>query len=140
MARNVMRTADFYDKEILRGADGLVDVKSMVVDSAELVAESNGRIVLQPGEVMGKISGSSKIMPVRMGDHGTGGAGAWVAADIVGINETFYEFPTGVTLGAATDHEVAVIFKNARFNASKLLGYSGRETVVKAGLPTCQFE
>lgn len=140
MARNVLRTADFYDREILKGADGLVDIKSMVVDASELTAQANGRTVLKPGEVMGKISGSSKIMPISMGLHGTGGAGAWVAADIVGINETFYEFPTGVTLGAESDHEVAIIFKNARFNVANLTGYAGNETIVKAALPTCQFE
>lgn len=143
MARNVLRTADIYDREILKGGGGLDDIKSMVVDSSKLTPETNGRTVLRPGEVMGKIAGDAKgrVMPIRLGTFGTGGAGAWAAADIVGINETLYEFPTGVTLGLATDHEVAILHQaGLRFIKNNLSGYVGNETIIATALPGCKFE
>lgn len=141
MPRQMQRTATIIQTEILRSAAGLDDIKSMVVDSTKLLENPSGskRIILEPGEVMGKISGSSKIMPIRYGNFGTGAANAWVAADIVGVNETQREFPYDVVLGAATDHEQAILHHGCDFNISKLKGYTGNETIVKAALPTCIF-
>lgn len=139
--RNIRRTATIIETEILRSAAGLDDIKSMVLDSTKLLENpsSSGLIILESGEVMGKISGSSKIMPIRYGNFGTGSAGAWTAADIVGVNETQYQFPKDITLGAATDHELAILHHGCDFNISKLKGYTGNETITKAALPTCIF-
>lgn len=135
MPFNVARgPADFYDKEILRSAAGLDDIKSMLVDSTTVDENpaSSGRYVLEAGTVMVKITSSSKIQP----------AGAGIAAgDVVGILAATIEFwiGPGVTAGDATDEPAAILHHGCDFNVSKLVGYSGNETAVKAALPTCIF-
>lgn len=146
MARYVRRTAQFYDIEILRSAAGLDDIKSMVVDSTHVPENpsGSGRYVLVAGNVMGKISGDAagRIMPIAVANLGSGGAGAWQAADIVGILAQAKDFAIGPGMPAAgtqSDEEVAILHHGCDFNISKLVGYTGNETITKAALPTCLF-
>lgn len=143
MPFNVKRTAVLLEKEILRGAGGLDDIKSMVVDSTKVVENpaSSGRYILEAGTVMTKIVASSKIQPITIAAGGSGGSGAYVAGDIVGILATTHEFflGTGITAGAASDEPVAILHMGCDFNVSKLVGYTGNETITKAALPTCVF-
>jgi hypothetical protein len=139
----VKRSAIFYEKEILRSAAGLDDVKSMVIDSTKIGQNpaSSGRYVLEAGNVMGKINASSKICPIAAGAFGSGASGAWTAADIVGILGTSVEFTLGpgITAGSATDEEVDILHHLCDFNVSKLVGYTGNETITKQALFTCLF-
>lgn len=144
MPFNVKRgPAVIVEKEILRSAAGLDDAKSMVVDSTKIpeYVTGDGRYILEAGSVMGKINGSSKIMPIAAGNFGSGTAGAWVAADIVGVAQTTTEFylGPGVTAGSATDEPVSILHHGCDFNITYLVGYTGNETIVKAALPTCIF-
>lgn len=146
MARYVRRTANFYDIEILRSAAGLEDIMSKVVDSTHIPENpsGSGRYVLVAGNVMGKISGdaSGRIAPIAGTALGSGGAGAWTAADIVGILAQTKEFALGPGMPAAgtqSDEEVAVLHHLCDFNVSKLTGYTGNETIVAQALPTCKF-
>ncbi len=136
--------AVIIEKEILRGAGGLDDIKSMVVDSTKVIEwpTSSGRYIIEAGTVMVKVPSSSKIAPINGTATGTGSAGAFLAADIVGIAAVTKEFymGTGITAGNATDEPLAILFMGCRFNVSKLVGYTGRESVVQAALPLCKFE
>jgi hypothetical protein len=131
----VLPAAIFYDKEILRGADGLNDIKSMVVDSTYVVENpaASGRYVLEAGTVMCKVVSSSKIRPAA--------ASGEVAADIVGILGRIQEFwlGPGITAGSATDQPVNILHFNAHFNVSKLVMYSGNAAQVLLALPHCKF-
>jgi hypothetical protein len=144
MPFNVKRTAVILQKEILRSASGLDDIKSVVVDSTKVAENpaSSGRFILEAGTVMIKIPASSKVQPINAaGAAGSGGAGAIVAADIVGIAAVSKEFflGTGITAGAASDEPFALLHHGCDFNVSKLVGYTGNETITKAALPTCVF-
>src|SRR5213592_2978271 len=115
--------AQIYENEFLRSFAGLDDLLSAVCDSTKVPENpaASGRYVVVQGTVMGKIGGSSKVCPVTAGAFGSGAAGAWVAADILGVlNETreFYIGP-GVTAGPATDEDVALVHMGADFNVSK---------------------
>jgi hypothetical protein len=146
MPFNVNRgPAVIIEKEILRGAAGLDDIKSMVVDSTTVAQNpsGSGRYILEAGTVMCKINGSSKIAPITATPNGTGSSGAWAAADIVGILATTHEFylGPGITAGTATDEPVAILHAaGLRFNISQLVGYTGNETMVKTAMPLCKFE
>ena len=122
------------EKEILRSAAGITDIKSMVVDATTVAQNpaSSGRFILEAGTVMVKIPSSSKIAPA--------GAGI-VAADVVGILGHTREFylGDGITAGAHADEPVPVLHHGCDFNVSKLVGYTGNEAAVKAALPTCIF-
>lgn len=136
--------AAFVEKEILRSGAGLDDIKSMVVDSTKVAENptSSGRYILEAGTVMIKVPASSKIQPINAaGATGSGGAGAIVAADIVGIMGHTREFQlgVGVVAGSATDEPVPVLHHGCDFNVSKLVGYTGKETETKAAMPTCLF-
>jgi len=143
MPWNIQRTAALSDNEFLRSPAGLDDSLSVVIDStkvAELPA-SSGMYQLYKGTVMGKINASSKVCAISAGAYGSGSSGAWVAADIVGIlaNNVKFWIGQGITAGAATDEPAAVLWHGCDFNVSKLLGYTGNETIVKAALFTCRF-
>lgn len=131
----VLPEAIFYDREILRGADGLDDILSKVIDSTtvEEYPAASGRYVLPAGTVLCTIPSSSKLRPAE--DSGE------VAADIVGIlgrNQEFWIGP-GVTAGDSTDQPVNVLHFNCHFNVSKLYKYSGNAAEVKLAMPSCKF-
>lgn len=136
--------AVIIEKEILRSAAGLDDIKSMVVDSTKVAENpgSSGRYILEAGTVMIKIPASSKIQPIdAAGATGTGASGAIAEADVVGVLGHTREFwlGTGITPGSASDEPVPILHHGCDFNVSKLVGYTGNEAVVKAALYTCLF-
>lgn len=143
MPWNIARTATLADNEFLRSPAGLDDSKSVVIDSTKVLQNpaSSGIYRLYKGTVMGKIAASSKVCAISAGLYGTGGSSAWTAADIVGIlaNDVNFWIGQGVTAGAATDEPAAVLHHGCDFNISKLIGYTGNETIVKAALFTCIF-
>jgi hypothetical protein len=135
--------AQIYENEFLRAFTGQESIKSMVLDSTHVPENpaSSGRYVVVKGTVMGKIGGSSKIAPLTAGAFGSGSAGAWVAGDIVGIlTETVEVYVgAGAAAGVAADEPVAVMHMGMDLNVSKLIGYTGNETIVKAALPLNSF-
>lgn len=146
MPFNARRTATLFEKEILRSAAGLDDIKSMVIDSTKIDQNpsSSGRYVLEAGNVMVKIPSSSKIMPIAAAaasGQGSGGSGAYVAADIVGILGSAIEFfiGQGVTASGATDEPASILHHGCDFNVGQLLGYTGNEAITAAAMPTCKF-
>lgn len=146
MPSNVSRIATFFQKEILRSGAGLDDIPSYVIDSTKIAEypASSGRYVLEAGTVMVKVQGDAakKIMPLHSNAAGgSGGAGAYVAADIVGILASTIEFyiGEGVTASGKTDEAVAVFWHGNHFNITKLVGYTGNEAIVAAALSTCKF-
>lgn len=146
MPFNVQRTGEFFDKEILKSAAGLDDIASHVVDSRKVDENpaNSGRFVLEAGTVMAVVQadGQSRVMPVHMNAAGgSGGAGAYVAADIVGILGSTVEFHLGdgITAGDETDEVVPILHHGCHFDVSQLVGYSGNESIVASALPTCKF-
>jgi hypothetical protein len=135
--------AQIYENEFLRAFTGQESIKSMVLDSTKVPENpgGSGRYVVVKGTVMGKINGSSKIAPLTSAGNGSGTAGAWAQADIVGILTETVEVYVGpdAAAGVAADEPVAVMHMGMDLNVSKLIGYTGNETIVKAALPLNSF-
>jgi hypothetical protein len=143
MPWNVERTAQLFQKEILRSAAGLDDIKSMVLDATKVdeYPTSSGRYVLEAGHVLAKITGSDKVQPVAMNSGGgSGGGGAYAAADIVGILGHTVEIWKGDdAIDAKSDEPIPVLHHDCDFDTTQLVGYTGNETAVKDALKTCIF-
>lgn len=137
MPFNVERgPALIVEKEILRSAAGLDDIKSMVIDSTYVdETSSSGRYIVEAGTVLSKISSSARLKPVYDGD-------TVIQANVVGVlghtREFFLEVNL-VTASKATDEPVPVLHHGCHFDTAQLVGYSGNETAVAAALPTCLF-
>jgi hypothetical protein len=132
MAFGVQRTATFHDKEILvyLPKDG-VAIKNAYIDSTTLAAGSDGRYVLEAGQVMVKST-------THTGMVAPAAASGVLAADVVGILKFTLEFFYPVAAGQ-TDEPAGLYFEGVFFDTTKLVGYSGNATAVKTGLPLCQF-
>lgn len=137
MPFNVLRgPALIIEKEILRSAAGLDDIKSMVIDSTYVEeTSSSGRFIVEAGTVLSKISSSARLKPVYDGD-------TVLTADVVGIlghtREFFLEVNL-VTASKATDEPVPVLHHGCHFDTAQLVGYDSNESAVAAALPTCLF-
>lgn len=137
MPFNVLRgPALIIEKEILRSAAGLDDIKSMVIDSTYVEeTSSSGRFIVEAGTVLSVISSSARIKPVYDGD-------TVLTADVVGIlghtREFFLEVNL-VTASKATDEPVPVLHHGCHFDTAQLVGYDSNESAVEAALPTCLF-
>lgn len=124
-------------KEILRGAAGLDDIKSGVIDST-LVEEnpaSSGRYILEAGTVLITGPSDGRLQPVYDGDS-TGSSAA--VFGILGATIEFWLGPA-ITAGRATDEAVPVLHHGCNFDTSKLVGYTGNESDLKTALYTCLF-
>jgi hypothetical protein len=143
MPFNISRTEQLFAKEILRSAAGLDDIKSMVLDATKVdeYPVGSGRYVLEAGHVMARITGSDKVQPIaHNAGGGTGGAGAFQAADIVGVLGNTIEVMKGdAAIDGKSDAPVPVLHHECNFDVSQLVGYTGIETAVKTALPTCLF-
>lgn len=139
----ITREGYFFDKKITRSGAGFDDAKSMVLRSDKVDAISSGagagRYIVEAGTVMVWVQGDTKerIMPLHMNAAGgSGGSGAFVAADIVGI------LHSGLEVGGQGDDydwPVSILHHGVNFSVEDLVGYAGNETIVKAALPTCKF-
>jgi hypothetical protein len=128
--------AVIIEKEILKGAGGLDDILSYVVDSVyvEENPASSGRYILEAGTVLSAGPSDGRVKPVYDGDSVSEG-------DVVGILGHTREFwlGPGITAGDATDEPVPVLHMGCHFNVDKLVGYTGNETEVEAALNLCKF-
>lgn len=131
--------AVIIEKEILKGADGLDDILSGVVDSTAVLENpvASGRYILEAGTVLQRDASTDKLIPIYDGDVA-------VQADIVGILGHTREFWLGpaITAGDATDEPVPVLHFNCHFDTEQLVGYSdpaGNVAKVEAALPHCKF-
>lgn len=123
-------------KEILRSAAGLDDIKSMVLDSTAVVENpsTTGRYIVEAGTVLILGPSSDKVLPVYA-DVDTSGK---TVVGILGHTAEFWLGP-GISASSNTDKPVPVLHHGCDFDISKLVGYTGNETDVKAALPTCIF-
>ena len=123
-------------KEILRSAAGLDDIKSMVLDSSYVLENpsTTGRYLLEAGTVLILGPSSDKVLPVYEGESTSGKT----VVGILGHTREFWLGP-GITANSNTDEPVAVLHHGCDFDLSKLVGYTGNETDVKAALPTSIF-
>lgn len=127
--------AVIIEKEILKGADGLDDILSAVVDSVyvEENPASSGRYILEAGTVLQDNASDDKLRPVYDGDTPVGSI-----VGILGHTREFWLGP-GITAGASTDEPVPVLHFNCHFNIEKLVGYTGNEAATATALPHCLF-
>ena len=130
MPQYVERTAAFYEREILKYPVGMEAVKNVVIDATTLVANGDGRFVLEVGTVLSKIAASSKVKPAP--------ATLLATADVVGVLAHTIEFFGNAN--AKYDEPGAAFFWNCIFDASQLTNYSGNAANVQAALTSCKFE
>jgi hypothetical protein len=149
----VKRSRFIFENEILRSAAGLDDVKSMVLDATKVNTTFSGvpfRYIVPMGAVL--VKSGTKVAPAFMNNGqagqgaslGSGGAGAWVAADVVGILSRTVELIVGDTApDSKSDTDVSVFHHGCDFNVNKLYGYGGTgnptAVVIQAAMPTCIF-
>lgn len=127
------RKAAFYDKEILKYFVGTEAVKNVVIDANKVVANSDGRFIVEAGNVLQKVGGESKLVkPITAAEESI------AAADIVGVMAHTVEF-FGIN-DHDYDEPAAAFFWNAIFDTTKLIGYTKNATNVKAALVSCRFE
>lgn len=123
-------------KEILRSAAGLDDIMSLVLDSRSVVENpsTTGRYIVELGTVLAVGPSDDRVVPVYEGD-------TVAEADVVGILGHTVEFwlGPGITADQNMDKPVPVLHLGCDFDVSKLVGYTGNETAVKAALPHCKF-
>lgn len=130
MAWYAQREAAFYEKEILKYATGMEAVKNLVIDATTVVANGDGRYVLEAGTVISKIVASSKVKPAPSSGLAT--------ADVVGILSRTIEF-----FGNADDsydEPGSAFFHGCIFDTAQLVNYASNAANVKAALTTCLFQ
>lgn len=128
--------AVIIEKEILRSAAGLDDIKSMVINSTDVVENppTTGRYIVEAGTVLSLGPSDGKVKPVYDGDS----VSQANVAGILGHTVEFWLGP-GITASSNTDKPVPVLHHGCDFNVDKLVGYVGNEANVEAALPTCIF-
>lgn len=153
MAGVIKRERFVFESEALRSAAGLDDVKSMVLDATKVNTTFSGvagRYIVPQGAVM--CFSGTKVAPCFMNNGqagqgaslGTGGAGAYQAADIAGILSRTVELIVGDgAVASESDVDVSIWHFGNDFNVNKLYGYGGAgnptAAVVQAALPHCLF-
>ncbi len=124
------------EKEILKGAGGLDDILSYVLDSSYVVEHpaSSGRYIVEAGTVLASGPSGNRLKPIYDGESVS-------EADVVGIMGHTREFwlGPGITAGDATDEPVPVLHMGCHFDTEKLVGYEGNETEVEGALNLCKF-
>lgn len=143
MANNVERSAVIEDREILRSAAGLNDIKSRVCAAFTVpeFPEDSGRYILPKGTVMTEIDSDEfgRVQPITSDNYD--------GEDVVGITASKIEFAiaadldvTGDTSTASNqDEAVALLHHGCNFDVRYLTGYDSNENEVAAALPTCIF-
>ncbi len=130
MAWRKLRSATFYDKEILKYLTGLEAIKNAVIDSTQVTVNTDSRYVLEAGQVL--VTGTGGLVKPAA-------ATGVLAADVIGILTHTVEFFYPVQAGV-TDEPAAAYFHQCVFDTTKLLGYSGNAAAIKSALPTCLFQ
>ena len=128
------------EREILKFPVGLGAIRSVVIKASSVAARTvpdtegfgnaydsrNARTLLR-GQLLAKDTvDTTKYVPYT--------GGAQTCTGILDNDVTFMDATS------ASDEACNMIFFGAIFKASKLIGYTGNETAVKAALPTCRFE
>jgi hypothetical protein len=153
LAGVIKRSEYVFETECLRSAAGLDDVKSMVLDATKVNTTFSGvagRYVVPQGAVM--VKSGTKVAPAFMNNGqagqgaslGTGGAGAFAAADVVGVLSRTIELLVGDTApDSKSDVDASILHHGCDFNVNKLYGYGGTGNPsaanIAAALPTCLF-
>lgn len=128
MAFNLSRSAQFYDKEVLKYAqDGLV-VKSVVIDATNVAQSTSAdtRTVMPAGTIL-KVSATNTTQYVEYNGSGT----------IAGI----LAHPVDLLARATgADEPAPMMWHEAVFATSAIVGFTAYASACISTLNTCKFE
>lgn len=128
MPFNVSRTAQFYDKEVLKFPAGLDAIKSGVLD-ATLVAQSsdpNARTVVPAGTILKLSATNSK---------------RYTEYDGSGVIRGILTRPVDLLSRATASNEpIAIFFHQCVFSTNAIVGFTNYASALVSTLTTCKFE
>jgi hypothetical protein len=128
MPWNVSRSAQFYDKEVLKFPPGLDAIKSVVLDATNVTVTADTRNVLPAGTILAKSATNTNQYVAY-----TGGA----AKTIKGILAR----PVDILAQATNSDEPAPMFYHlCVFATSAIVGFTQYASALVADLNTCKFE
>jgi hypothetical protein len=134
MAFGARRGVNSVNKEVLKFVSGLEAIESVVLTPsgvsalASAVAGFEGRLGLQAGTILTKISGDDQNRYKKFTGTGT-------IAGILADNVFFYDDdPT------TSSEPAAMFFHGAVFDKAKIIEYEDYDTDLAEDLHTCRFE
>jgi len=125
---NVSRTAQFYDKEVLKFPAGLDAIKSVVLDATMFVQNTNQdqRTVVPAGTIL-KLSATNTKR--------------YVEYDGVGAPRGILARPVDLLARSTAANEPApMFFHQCVFATNQLVGFTNYVSAVVNNLTTCKFE
>jgi hypothetical protein len=128
MPFNIRRSAQFYDKEVLKFPQLGLIAKSVVLDATAFVmnTDPDGRTVVEAGTIL-KLSATNASRYVQF--DGTG--------SVKGVLTRQVELLARSTAG---NEAAAMFFHEAVFATTQIVGFTQYASAVVSSLPTCKFE
>lgn len=126
MPWNLSRSAQFYDKEVLKFPTGLDAIKSVVLDANFFTVDSSTRNVVPAGTIL-KLSTTN---PKQMVEYNGSGRIEGVLLHSVDL------------LAASTggDEPAPMVFHSAVFATKAIVGFTNYASALGSYLTTCKFE
>lgn len=129
MPFNVSRSAQFYDKEVLKFPTGLDAIKSVVLDATDvgtIVVDSGARNVVPAGTIL-KLSATNTTQYVKYNGSGT----------ITGILARPVDI---LAQSTAADEAAPMLFHQSVFATRAIVGFTQYASALVSTLNTCKFE
>lgn len=126
MPWNISRSAQFYDKEILKFPTGLEAIKSVVVDANAYVYTADARNVVPAGTIL-KISATNAKQYESYAGTGR----------IEGILLHSVDLLAQAT---NADEPAPMVFHGAVFATTQIVGFTNYASALVSTLNTCKFE
>lgn len=116
-------------QEILKAPAGFDWIRSVVVDSASITADSDGNRILKAGTILASDTAGPANQLVPFAAEATQKIQGILAYDIAAVDGT-----------TKSDVPAAIFQHTAVFRKDRIIGYATHATALKAALPTCKFE
>lgn len=127
MPWNIRRTAQFYDKEVLKYPTGLDAIKSVVLDATSFAVTTTGDRYVVPAGTILKLSATNTKR--------------YVEYDGSGLIKGILARPVDVLARATSGNEPApMFFHQSVFATSAIVGFTQYAAALASTLNTCKFE
>jgi len=132
MAFIVKRTAQFYDKEVLKYPTGLEAIKSVVLDATTFAqnSDSNARTVVPAGTILRLSATNTKRYTEYDGVDPDGGVIKGILARPVDL----------LARSTPANEPAPAIFHSAVFATNALVGFTNYASALVSTLSNCRFE
>lgn len=129
MPFNVTRSAQFYDKEVLKFPAGLDAIASAVIDGNSITYVADTRTVLPAGTILKlSVSRAGTVVPYNYGND---------SPAVFGILARPVDF---IASSTAASEPVPVFFHECVFATTAIVGFTAYISALASSLPTCLFK